>query len=249
MKMSVKDYFDKYSHHHAYHKKPNHYEAILKYLKNLEPTKTKKIFDFGCGDGFFIQKMKENGIKGEFYGSDLSKSMIYLAKKKFPNRDVNLFVADGFNLPLLQGTCFDIIHVDAVLHHLIGKTRKESLAMVETIIDKLGKTLSKNGILIVEEFNFVSYFSPSITSILVFYGLKILNFLKLDLSKFSDEIKPGLEVNFFNDLQLKKILEKYGNVQQLRKKSVKNLKWKHLFLLKEQGHISYSVNMNMSKHD
>ena len=243
MQMSVKDYFDQQSHHHAYHKKPGHYDPITNYLKKLEPKKRKKILDFGCGDGFFIKKMIETGVNGEFFGSDISLSMLKIAKKQIPKKDVYLFVADGFKLPLKEGTNFDVIHIDAVLHHLIGKTRKQSIVKVEKIIEKLGTILSDNGIIIVEEFNFVSYFIPSISSFFLFYALKFLNFLNIDLSKISDEIKPGLEVNFFNDIQLKKLLEKYGTVQQLRKKMVKRLKWKHLFLLKEQGHISYAVKI------
>jgi len=190
--------------------------------------------------------MIEGGVEGEFFGSDLSLAMVHLAKEKFQNEDVNLIVADGFMLPLKTGTKFDIIHVDAVLHHLIGKTRKESIRKVEKILDKLGKTLSENGFLIVEEFNFVSYLFPSISSTFVFYCLKLLNFFHLDLSKISNEIQPGLEVNFFNDKQLKKLLEKYGTVQQIRIKRNKSLMWKRLFLLKEQGPMAYSIRIKPS---
>ncbi len=205
-----------------------------------------KIFDFGCGDGFFIKKMIDDGIEAEFFGSDLSTSMINLSKEKFRNEDVNLFVADGFMLPFSAKTKFDIIHVDAVLHHIIGKTRRESIVKVEKILEKLGKALSENGRIIVEEFNFTSYFIPSISSFIVFYFLKLFNFLKLDLSKIYDEFQPGLEVNFFNDKQLKKLLEKYGEVEQIRKIRKKSLIWKRLFLLKEQGTISYSVRIKPS---
>ena len=242
MSVKVKDYFDLHTHRHKYHRMPHYYDATMNYLKKLEPAKRKKILDFGCGDGYFIKKMIENGLEGEFYGSDLSPSMINLAKKEFRDKDVNLFVADGFKLPLKIDTNFDIIHIDGVLHHIIGKTRQESIAKVEKIIDKLTKTLSENGSLIVEEVDFVSYIFPSITSIFVFYFLKLFNFFNMDLSKISDEIRPGLEVNFFNDQQLKKLLEKYGNVQQIRKK-MKKMKWKRLFLLKEQGNISYVVRI------
>ena len=117
--------------------------------------------------------------------------MVNLAKEEFPNKDVGLFVADGFKLPLRENTKFDIIHIDGVLHHLIGKTRKESFTKVEKILNILGKALSNNGVLIVGEFNFVSYLFPSFTSFFVFYCLKLINFFNLDISKFSDEVKPG----------------------------------------------------------
>jgi len=239
---NVKDYFDSHSHSHKYHRMPHYYDATMNYLKKLEPSKRKKSLDFGCGDGFFIKKMIENGFEGECYGSDISRSMINFAKEEFRDKNVNLFVADGFNLPLKTDTNFDIIHIDGVLHHIIGKTRKESITKAEQIIEKLTKILAKNGSLIVEEINFISYLFPSISSNLVFYFLKLFNFLKMDLSKIANEIQPGLEVNFFNEQQLRKLLEKYGTVQQIRKK-MKKMKWKRLFLLKEQGNISYVVRI------
>jgi len=244
--MSVKNYFDQHAHNHQYHRVPHYYEPIINYLKKLEPTNRKKILDFGCGDGFFIKKMIEAGIKGEFFGTDLSSSMIKLAKEKIQDKDVCLFLADGYNLPLRTGVKFDIIHIDGVLHHIIGKTRKDSITKVEKIIINLGERLSENGILLIEEFDFISYIIPSITSFFLFYCLKLINLFNLDLSKISSEFQPGLEVNFFNDAQLKKILEKFGTVQQIRKKTHKSLSWKHLLLLKEQGTITYSVRIQPS---
>jgi len=241
--MSVKNYFDLHSHHHAYHKQPGHYEPIMNYLKNFQPNKRKKILDFGCGDGFFIETMIKSGINGKFYGLDLSTSMISLANKKFPNNEADLFIADGFMLPLKEDFKLDIIHIDAVLHHIIENTRKKSLLKVEKIIDQLVKKLSENGILIVEEMNYVSYVFPSLTAFCIFYGLKFLNFFKIDLGKLSTEIKLGLEVNFFYDKQLKKFLEKYGNVEQIRKKVIKSSKRKHLLLLKEQGPVAFAVRI------
>jgi len=245
--LSVKSFFDTHSHHHAYHKDPTFYDPIVNYLKKTELGGRLRILDLGCGDGKFIKSMIAGGVKGEFYGADISFSMINLAKEDLRDKGAELLVADGFKLPIKAGFEFDIIHIDAILHHLIGKTRGKSIQQVHRILDILVKSLSENGALLVEEFNFVSYCIPSITSFMLFYGLKLLNFLHLDVRKVTNEIQPGLEVNFFYDKQLQKLFEKYGSVQIIRKKRHKVSRWKHLFLLKETGNISYLVRLNKSR--
>jgi len=239
--MSVKNYFDHHSHHIAYHNDPKVYQPIMSYLKEIDSSVMKKILDFGCGDGHFIKYMIENGFKAEFYGSDISFSMINLAKKKLQNHQVELFIADGFKMPLKSGSKFDIIHVDMILHHLIGKTRSESIQLVHRMLGILMNMLSEKGILIIEEHISASYFIPSLAPIIVFYGLKLINFLRLDVSKIANEIQPGLEVNFFHEGQLKKILEKYGRVQRIRKKTVKPPRLRRVLLVKEVGVMSFVV--------
>ena len=69
---SAKKYFDNHAHHFAYHKEPDIYQPIINYLKEIEPSTLKKVLDFGCGDGLFLKCMVDEGIKVEFFGSDIS---------------------------------------------------------------------------------------------------------------------------------------------------------------------------------
>jgi hypothetical protein len=105
--------------------------------------------------------------------------------------------------------------------------------MIELLVSKL----SDNGIIIVEEWYYVSYLLPQITSFVVFYGLKLINWLNLDLS-YTKEIRPGLEVNFLHPKQLLKILGWYGFSYLLNKAPVEIPATYKFFLLKEKGHIT-----------
>jgi hypothetical protein len=87
--------------------------------------------------------------------------------------------------------------------------------MIELMVSKL----SDNGIIIVEEWYYLSYLILQFTTFVVFYGLKLINWLNLDLN-YTKEIMPGLEVNFLHPKQLLKILGHYGFVYLLNKTSV-----------------------------
>ena len=241
--MSVKNYFDNHSHHHAYHNDPIYYKPIIDFIKKNESKKTRKILDFGCGDGMFLQQMIKGGIQGEFIGTDISISMINLAKQKLPKDNVQLIVSDGFKVPFKNDAEFDFIHLDMVLHHLIGKNREQSFRLAEKFLDIISDSLSKQGKIIVEEWNYLSYVIPSFSSFLIFYGLKFLNKTKIDAHKISDEIQLGLEVNFFEQKQLEKLLSKFGHVELIRKKPIHVTNGKKLFLLKEVSMVSYAVTI------
>jgi hypothetical protein len=173
-----------------------------------------------------------------YFASDLSFRMITLGKKNLIDCNVELFVADAFNIPLKPNLKFDVIHLDSVLHHLIGKTRGKSTDLVKRMIELLVSKLSDNGIIIVEEWYYVSYLLPQFTSFVVFYGLKVINWLNLDFS-YTKEIRPGLEVNFLHPNQLLKILGRYGFSYLLNKAPVEIPATYKLFLLKEKGHMTY----------
>src|SRR5215469_2798269 len=111
------------------------------------------------------------------------------------------------------------------------------------MLDLLVSMLFVNGILIVEEYYYDSYIIPHITSSIVFYGLKLLKFLRLDISKIMTDCKPGLEVNFFYEKQLCDALKHYGTVQRIKKRPDKLSKLQRVFLAKDIGHVSYILKV------
>ncbi len=230
---SVKKYFDIHSHHHPYANKNIFYhKPIIDYIKNDKLEKIQNILDVGCGDGFFFQTLINEGIKRNFFGTDISQKMIETTKLNLKN-SCELIVADMLYTPFKVDKFFDIIYASFILHHLIGKTRLNSFQLAENFLTNLNGVLSKNGVLIIEEISYDSYFIPSFISSIIFYGLKFLNFFKIDLSKITPEIQSGLEVNFFYHDKLVKMLQRYGTVKILRDDSRKISKFKRLLSLKK----------------
>jgi 2-polyprenyl-3-methyl-5-hydroxy-6-metoxy-1,4-benzoquinol methylase len=238
MGTNVKSYFECHAHNYA-GRHIEFYSSIINHLKSIMASKSDaKLLDVGCGDGSFIKCLFEAGVRINYFASDLSFRMITLGKKNLTDCNVELFVADAFNIPLKPNLKFDVIHLDSVLHHLIGKTRGKSTDLVKRMIELLVSKLSDNGIIIVEEWYYVSYLLPQFTSFVVFYGLKVINWLNLDFS-YTKEIRPGLEVNFLHPNQLLKILGRYGFSYLLNKAPVEIPATYKLFLLKEKGHMTY----------
>ena len=181
------------------------------------------------------------GMNAKFTGFDLSVNMLRTAKKTLDSSKVELVAADGFKMPLREEARFDLIHIDSVLHHLIGNTRSESIKLANLFCRQLIDRLSENGSLVVEEVYYVSHLFPRFTSSLIFYGLKLLNILHLDASKIISELLPGLEVNFLGDKEIEKLLGSYGRVCLIKKTPWQRPKLYRLLLLKDFGHISYMV--------
>jgi len=182
---SVKTYFDTQGHNHAYHNDPDIYRSIVEHISKFPEGIELKIFDVGCGDGSFIvsliNNINRNNIGIYYFGTDISETMIKTANERLKKNKVFLFVGDGFNLPLNEDLKFDCIHIDSVIHHLIGKDIDESKILTKKIMEIMMKKLKKNGALILEEVFYDSYIKSDLTSILIFYGLKFLNKININI--------------------------------------------------------------------
>lgn len=210
-------------------------------IQKRDPDHRIKILDIGCGDGSFIKNVLTAGIAADFVGLDMSINMLKMAKNSIDSPSVQLFAADGFKMPLKLEARFDLIHIDSVLHHLIGRTRAESLHLIDLFCKQLRDRLSENGSLVVEEVYYASYLFPGITSFMIFYLLKLLNVLHLDVSKIIGELLPGLEVNFLHNKQIEQLLGHYGTIQLVKQTPWPVPRFYRLLLLKDLGHISYVI--------
>jgi SAM-dependent methyltransferase len=243
MSEKAKSYFE--IHAHNYLHDWEWYPLIINEIKNNEDNVVEqqrddqKVLDVGCGNGSFIKALIEANVKAQYFATDLSFKMLQIARENLNGRDVELFVADSFKMPLISNIRFDIINVSQILHHLVGKTRAESKFLIKKMIEMLVEKLEDSGKIIIEEHYFISHIIPEFTSLAVFYGLKLINFLKLDLSRYTREVRPGLEVNFLHPKQLVKILGQWGYPYLLYKTNTEIPKSHKLFLLKERGFIIY----------
>lgn len=200
------------------------------------------ILDLGCGDGSFITSLKKYGIKGDFIGIDLSYGMVRDALMNLNRTSSDLFVGDGFNLALRNDIKFDLIHLDCVLHHLIGKNRNQSKLLAQKLFSILHGRLSNRGFIVVEEMYYSSFIFPEFTSAIIFYGLKLMKLLHIDLSKIRNEFQLGLEVNFFSNKTLEEMFRQHSKkIQQIRRNPAKIPKFYRIFLLKDLGRVSYAV--------
>jgi tRNA (uracil-5-)-methyltransferase TRM9 len=75
-----------------------------------------KVLDLGCGNGRFVNIIKEKC--GQYFGTDVSEGLINIAKKNYPNE--NFQATEALKFPF-SDSYFDVIFSIAVLHHIPSK--------------------------------------------------------------------------------------------------------------------------------
>lgn len=159
------------------------------YNQNKE-NKSKKLFDVGCGEGFFMKSMQELGW--EVSGTDFSS---YGIKLKNPELEGNVFYGDLNSVldHLIQNNrIFDFINLGNILEHVISPI---------LILNKCHKLLSQKGVLRVKVPNDFSYLQEYLT--------------KDNLIK-SYWVHPPDHLSYFNFDSLPKILNHCNfNIQKM----------------------------------
>jgi len=112
-------------------------------LKNLTDEFSKldsgaNVLDFGCGDGFYSFYFKEKFPKLNFFGCDISESMIDKAKELSNEQNINCcFKHSKEEIPFDKK--FDLIIITAVFAHVLDQN------VLNQIVNNLYDSLSLNG--------------------------------------------------------------------------------------------------------
>jgi len=101
------------------HKNPIQRFLLANFFRNLASlTKAKtvdSILDVGCGEGFTLNRLKENGIGKKLEGIEYLQAAIDLGKKTYP--DIKITKGDIYKLPY-KDNAFDLVLCTEVLEHL-----------------------------------------------------------------------------------------------------------------------------------
>lgn len=118
---------------------------LSQYLNNSDQI---RLFDIGCGSGLFTDKFLSEYRNATACCMDFSRGM--LAKNKFDSRKT-LVCGNAKALPF-WGQRFDLINIDAVMHHMIEPDGYErSVSSISTFLDRLREVSSPRGLLAVRE--------------------------------------------------------------------------------------------------
>ena len=100
-----------------------------------------KILDFGCGSGFFIEKLVKFKPK-KIVGIDISEVSIEKAKERLKNTRINVdFYVDNCEKTKFEDNSFDIVYGTGILHHL----------EFNKCLDEIHRILKSNGSLVFVE--------------------------------------------------------------------------------------------------
>jgi 2-polyprenyl-3-methyl-5-hydroxy-6-metoxy-1,4-benzoquinol methylase len=118
------------------------------YLKKLPNKKNIKILDIGCGNGKYLNILKEFGFNNLF-GIDISKQKIEIAKKSMPT----VKCIDAVKFLKKSNQKYDVILIIDVLEHI-------DLDETFQLIDLVYKSLNNYGKVIIQVPNAMALFSP-----------------------------------------------------------------------------------------
>ncbi len=90
----------------------NYFNNFLSLVYDL---KIETVLDAGCGEGFTLNKLKQNGIGKKYEGIDYSEEAVKLGRKTYPDLDIKK--GDIYNLNYKDNS-FDLVICTEVLEHL-----------------------------------------------------------------------------------------------------------------------------------
>ena len=106
------------------------YECLLSNIKN------RIVLDLGCGTGKFMQKFYMETVK--YYGLDLSKEQLKIAKQKVNNENVQFICCSAENIPLPDNSV-DVIISTWVLGTILEIDKRNK------VFNEMKRVLKKDG--------------------------------------------------------------------------------------------------------
>lgn len=140
------------------------------------------LVEIGCGTGNVLHYLgEETGLK-RLCGVDVSSNCLdALSRRMDCERRRGSILDEGF-VSSLEGR-FDFAVMAAVLHHLVGRTRRESRGYALQAVDNALRTLKPGGHLIVSE----PVFHPALAMDLIFYLKKAVTSVSSSRVQFLGE--------------------------------------------------------------
>jgi SAM-dependent methyltransferase len=195
----------------------------------------KSFLDIGGGSGSFSSFLKRNCNELEVTLIDPSLKML---EKNF-DKTIDKYQGQlPNNLNILKGKKFNYILIKDVLHHITGKSIKQSNKLVIESLTNTRNLMVDDGYLMIHELFYESYLYPTLSRTCIFY---ILKFQEIIGFKFlPKEFFLKLNVCFYTRTELQHFFQKsgFGIIGTYKEDWPNNLKTQ-LLLLKNWGRILY----------
>lgn len=165
IELLVMNFTENYYSNHTPIYSARRYITIINWIKLMQKDNF-SIIDIGCGDGRCLELINKKTAISDLTGLEESVEYLKIAKKKHSAKFLK-----GNVLTLKSDRKYDVVIMSALLHHLIGKNRKNSRELSDIAIKNSLSILKRGGSLIIME----PVFSNIRLMDLLFYIKKILS--------------------------------------------------------------------------
>jgi 2-polyprenyl-3-methyl-5-hydroxy-6-metoxy-1,4-benzoquinol methylase len=177
-------------------------EMVLKIVEELNIEKEDKILDLGCGNGRFLEILKEDS---NYLGLDNSFKLIEHAKR---NYEKEFEVLDILKLEELKEDNFDYVFSWATFHHIPGKRLRKKF------LEDVYKKTNENGIFVLSVWKLRKRKDFIFLSLKTFFG----NFFKFRLFDWGDLIftwrgAKKESLRYYHAFSLKELKKEINNSQ------------------------------------
>lgn len=139
------DYFDRFTPHYN----PERFQFAMDYLKkNARPED--RLLDIGCGDGATLYLLQQNTPVRDLWGLDISGNYLRKAEALVECKTIEGSILDNKLIDQHAGQ-FNYCTLGAVIHHLIGKNRRESFEFARQCMNNSYRLLKPGGALLIFE--------------------------------------------------------------------------------------------------
>ncbi|RLC69510.1 MAG: hypothetical protein DRI81_20375 [Chloroflexi bacterium] len=153
-----------------------------------------RVLEVGGGTGYLLDLLAEEAGVAQFYNCEL----VYQAYRKQVNPSTVLVGGNALSLPFAESK-FDYVIAKNLLHHLVGKTRKESKGFAQKAAIELRRVVKSGGhIIILEQYH---QYRPCADSL--FYLTLLLSMGSFQLEVLG--IRPKVIVSFLTPIEIRKL--------------------------------------------
>ncbi|MFQ5796090.1 MAG: class I SAM-dependent methyltransferase [Candidatus Bipolaricaulia bacterium] len=172
------------------------------------------LIDIGCGNGNTLQFIRDNTPVEKLVGMDVSKNYLAQVNERLRCDTALGSILDSHCIATM-GNKFDFAVMGAVLHHLVGRTRKESRRRAKQAIKNALQLLKNGGHLIIYE----PVFYPSWLMSIVFYLKSFMTRLTSGRAQlFAKWANIGMPVvSFYTNEQLIEMIDETAKAELIGK--------------------------------
>jgi SAM-dependent methyltransferase len=139
-------YFDEHTPEYT----PGRYSALVEFLR-ADATDGSSLLDIGCGSGSGLKVLVDNTPVSDVAGLDVSPAYLDKCAALLPGCQTCLASILDEDLQIKVGRRFRYVLAGAILHHLVGRDRKESLAHAREGLRAAWSLVEEGGGLVVME--------------------------------------------------------------------------------------------------